>query len=123
MKVFVSSVILGFEAEREAAARGACTLDHEVKRAEDFNATSASPQATCLAGVRWADAVVLLLGRRYGDVQSSGLSATHEEYREARNRCDVLAFIQTGIEREAKQDAFVKEVQDYTQGIFTRGFA
>lgn len=30
-----------------------------------------------LAGVRWAEAVILLLGVRYGDRQPSGISPTH----------------------------------------------
>jgi hypothetical protein len=85
MKIFLSSVIRGFEAYRNAAARAARALRHEVKRAEDFPASSATPQQACLAGVRWAEAVILLLGVRYGDRQASGISPTHEEYRRRAN--------------------------------------
>ncbi len=54
MKVFVSSVIRGFEPFREAAVRAAQTLGHEVIRAEDFGASPDSPQQVCLAGcVGW----------------------------------------------------------------------
>lgn len=81
MKFFISSVIGGFEAEREAAVRAVRALRHEVVSAQDFPAGSDSPQTACLAGVRQSDAVVLLLGERYGPLQASGLSATHEEYR------------------------------------------
>ena len=123
MKVFISSVISGMEAYREAAAQAVRALGHEVVRAEDFGAQPESPQVACLAGVRQADAVVLLMGERYGAPQSSGLSATHEEYREARERRPVLVMVQDGVEREADQDAFVREVQDWAQGHYTNSFA
>src|SRR5690349_5931214 len=103
MKIFVSSVIRGFEQYRDAAARAAKTLGHEVKRAEDFAASPATPQQACLAGVRWADAVILLLGSRYGERQPSGIAPTHEEYREARERCPVLIFVERGVTVEPGQ--------------------
>ncbi len=109
MKVFISSVIGGFEAYRDAAAQAISTLGHTAKRSEDYGASPSSPQAVCLAGVREADCVVLILGDRYGEDQPSGLSASHEEYREARDRVDVLAFIQRDISPETPQDAFITE--------------
>ena len=112
MKVFISSVIGGFEQYRDAASRAARTLRHEVRRSEDFGASPASPQQTCLAGVRWADVVVLLVGARYGERQRSEISATHEEYREARGTRDVLAFVQQGTQRESAQEEFLREVRD-----------
>ena len=123
MKVFISSVIRGLEAYRDAASRAARALRHEVKRAEDFTASAATPQQTCLAGVRLADVVILLVGSRYGDRQDSGLSATHEEYREARNRCPVLVFIQQNVNFESEQEVFVREVQAWSTGHFTSAFS
>ena len=96
VKVFISSVVGGLEPFRDAAAEVAALLRHEVKRSEDFGASTEAPQQACLAGVRWADVVVLLLGVRYGDPQPSGISATHEEYREGKSRCPVLALVQQG---------------------------
>lgn len=122
MKVFVSSVIRGMEAYREAAVRGVKALGHEATRAEDFPAMSASPRQACLAGVREADAVVLLLGGRYGGTLASGISATHEEYREARGKRPVLAFVQTGVEVEHAQQAFVDEVRTWEGGSYTASF-
>ena len=43
---------------------------YAVIAAEDFGASPGSPQQVCLAGVREADVVVLLLGARYGTPQS-----------------------------------------------------
>ena len=52
MKVFVSSVIGGFETFREAASDAVRSLGYEVIRAEDFGASPTSPQEACLASVR-----------------------------------------------------------------------
>lgn len=107
---------------REAAARAARTLGHEVKRSEDFPALAESPQQACLAGVREADVLVLLLGPRYGQLLESGLSATHEEYREARERRPVLTFVQKGVDAEPTQQDFIDEVRRWHGGAFTADF-
>jgi hypothetical protein len=115
-------VISGFESFRDAGADAARTFGHEVRRSEDFAASTLSPQRVCLEGVRWADVVVVLLGARYGDVQPSGLSATHEEFREARGITDVVAFTQVGVRREPAQEDFVKEVRAWSGGHIAPGF-
>jgi hypothetical protein len=122
MKVFISSLIRDLDALRDAAASGVVTLGHSAVRAEDFGAAPGSPQQACLAGVRDSDALILILGARYGQVQPSGVSATHEEYREARDTRPVLAFIQKGMEPEARQAAFIREVQGWEHGHFTSEF-
>ena len=122
MKVFISSVIGGFESYRDAAASAVEGLGYEVVRAEDFGATARSPQEACLAGVRKADLTILVLGQRYGATQPSGLSATHEEYREAQGRHPVLAFVQEGVDYDALQTEFVREVREWETGSLTAGF-
>lgn len=121
-KVFISSVIGGFEQMRAAAAGAVQDLGHAIIRAEDFGASAASPRIACLAGVRAADVVILLLGQRYGEVQDRDISPTHEEFREAKGRRAILAFIQSGVVREAQQDEFVREVQDWVEGVYTERF-
>lgn len=122
MKVFLSSLIGGFEELRDAAAAGIETLGHVVVRAEDFSASHDSPQSACLAGVRDSDLVVLVLGDRYGYVQASGLSATHEEYLEARPNRPVLVFLLGDRNPEARQIDFINDVQGWEQGHFTADF-
>jgi hypothetical protein len=122
MKFFISSVISGLEEERGSARRAVGALRHEALSAEDFPAGSDSPQTACLAGVRQCDAVVLLLGARYGALQASGLSATHEEYREAQNSSYVMAFVQSGVTPEPRQQDFIAEVQGWEKGRFTESF-
>ena len=122
MRVFLSSVIAGYEDFRTAAADAITNLGYEVSRAEEFGASAATPQQACLAAVRESDLVVLVLGGRYGSKQSSGLSATHEEYHEARSSIPVLVFVQDEIDYEPEQSRFIQEVQDWESGNLTQRF-
>ena len=123
MKVFISSVISGYEAERAAAAKAIRVLGHEAVMAENFQASPLSPQAACLGALRTADLVVLLVGSRYGYPQASGLSATHEEYREAQGRKDTIVVIEQGVDREEAQVDFLVEVQKWEAGHMTKTFS
>ena len=123
MKVFVSSVISGFEPYRAAARIAVETLRHEPVMAEDFGARPTSPQVACLDGVRRADLVVLILGGRYGMVQGgSGVSPTHEEFLEARRNKPVLVFVQQAVDREPAQAEFIDEIQAWQGGSHRQGF-
>jgi hypothetical protein len=122
VKVFISSVIRGYGAYRDAAEAGSRALGHDVIRAEDFGASPESPQAACLAGVRDADVVVLLLGEKYGYPQEAGLSATHEEYREARASRPVIVFTEAGVAHDPQQAEVLLEVQRWEHGHYTEPF-
>ena len=123
MRIFISSIITGFEAQRTAARRAVTTLRHEPVMAEDFGAQPNPPQIACLQGLRTSDAVVLILGEHYGFVPpNSTLSATHQEYREARETKPVLAFVQEGISPGPEQSAFIAEVQAWEGGLFRGSF-
>ena len=122
MKVFVSPLISGMEPLRAAARAAITTLRHEPIMAEDFGASPNSPQIACLSGLRDAEVVVLILGPGYGAVQDSGLSATHEEYEEAKGQKSVFAFVQEGVNHEPQEADFVREVQGWESGLFRSGF-
>jgi hypothetical protein len=66
--------------------------------------------------------MILILSKRYGHFQASGLSATHEEYREARDTRPVIVFIEAEIDPEPQQAEFIKEVQGWERGHFTAEF-
>lgn len=124
MKVFISSLIAGFGPERAAVRRAVTTLRYEPVMAEDFGAQPHSPQIACLQGLRGSDAVVLVLGERYGVVpHGSTISATHQEYREARGTKPVIAFVQEGVTAEPEQVAFIDEVQAWEGGLFRGAFS
>lgn len=122
MKVFISSIITGLEEFRTAAREAVTQLGHEPVMAEDFHAKPHSPQIACLEGLRQSGLVVLILGSEYGQKQQEGISATHEEYREAKESHPILAFVQNGVNRNPDQDKFLKEVQSWEQGLFRNSF-
>ena len=124
VRVFVSSIMGGeFAALRDTVCDAIGLLGYEALRAEDYVASPASAQVACLAGVRSADAVVLILGSQYGVPQASGLSATHEEYQEARETSrPVLAFIAEDAQPTPAQAEFIGEVQNWEQGQYTSSF-
>lgn len=123
MKIFVSSLISGFEEYRAAARDAVRALGHEPVMAEDFPSQPNSPQVACLSGLRQSALILLLLGDRYGVPQSSSLSATHEEYRDAKGNRPVIAFVQEGVSREPAQQVFVDEVQKWEGGLLRSGFS
>lgn len=123
MKIFISSLIVGMEELRAAARDAVTTLRHDRIMAEDIGAQPRSPQVACLAGVRQSDLVLLILGNRYGTEQPSGISATHEEYREAKGRKPVIAFVQRGVEPDTRQEEFIREVQGWETGLFLGTFS
>lgn len=101
MRVFVSSVIGGMELHRDAASDAVESLGYTVIRSEEFGASSDTPRRACMEAARTADLTLVLLGARYGEPQSSGLSATHEEFREARDHGTVTVFVQADMDPEA----------------------
>lgn len=120
-KVFISSIITGME-DMRAAAKGACTaLDIVTLTAEPLPASPSSPQGACLQLVRNSDAVVLLLGRRYGLVQQSGKSATEEEFDEAARLGKSLFVFITSAEMEPEQERFQQRISAWQGGqLFKR---
>jgi len=123
MKMFVSSLIATMEPFRAAATAAIRSLGHEPITAESFGASAMAPRVACLSGVRESAVVVLIAGSSYGATQPSGLSATHEEYLEARGQRPVLVFVQSDVDREPAQARFVREVEDWENGNFRAAFS
>lgn len=123
LKVFISSVIKGFSQFREAAAEGVRTFSHKPIMAEDFPANPTTPQRACLQGVRQSDAMVLILGKRYGTIQATGLSATHEEYNAAKGQMPVYVFLEQRNDQDDEQRDFISSLGDWQSGHFASYFS
>lgn len=117
MKVFISSLITGMEAERAAVKHVVEVLRHQPIMAEEFGSRPSSPQVACLSELRDADLVILVLGSNYGVKQANGFSATHQEFKEAQNRKPILTFVQSG-DPESDQTALIKEASGWEKGQF-----
>jgi len=130
--VFVSSVIEDYAAERQAVRDAIYTLQNEgldvrPVLAEELPAGREAPRTALLEEVGSCDVYVGILGRRYGYVNPhSGLSATEEEYRRAREHAKpILLFVEqlpAGEEGEARQREFVGAVTDYVSGHYVSFF-
>ena len=123
MKVFISSVINGFEPFRAAAKDAVEALDYHPVMSEHFGARTYSSEQACLTEVDQCDLYVLILGIKYGYEPEPGRSVTQQEFHQAvRQRKPILVFTQKA-EFEEKQAAFVAEVSDYKFGYFRASFS
>lgn len=110
MRVFVSSVIKGFESYRAAARRGVLLVGMDPVMAEDFPALPVSPQSACLDGVRSSDVYLGVLTTRYGDVGDSGISPTEEEFEEATRLGLPRLILRVREELERRQAEFLERL-------------
>lgn len=124
-KVFVSSVMNGFDAERLAVRQAIESVGMHPLMAETAAASPDPSKHALLPLVEQAGVVILVLGARYGFIAEHGLSPTEDEFNHARKAgTPVLVFVQNGVEREEEQDAFVKRVQGgWGEGAFTGFFS
>lgn len=125
MKVFISSVRRGLEAERDYLPDLVRALGHQPLRFEDFGAQDLTSRGACLAGVQEADVYLLLLGATYGGpMDDSGLSATEEEFNTATGRSlPVYVFKKREITPDPQQQGFLDRVGNYQEGRFWAEFA
>src|SRR5438876_486812 len=105
--VFISSIQGGFEDVRAAARAGVESFGLRPVMAETLGAADASPQRALLDRVAETDVLVLLVGPRYGARQASGLSATEEEFDEARLRGKQVLVLRQEGELEPEQKEFL----------------
>lgn len=115
-RVFISSVMEGFEDIREAARQGITNSGAEAVLIEDFLAADSSPRNACLDGVRSSDALLLIIGKRGGWVAPSGNLVVEEEYNEAR-RCKLPTFLFVqNISHDDTASDLKKRLSDYIDG-------
>jgi hypothetical protein len=122
-RVFVSSVVTGFEAYRRAAKEGILAAGGEpILVNEDFPSIPDSSRNACLDAVASSDALALVIGERGGWKAPSGRFVIEEEYDEAVRRGIPLYVFLQDIARDAETDRFAKRVSDYVLGRFRTSF-
>jgi uncharacterized protein DUF4062 len=114
--VFISSIQSGFEDVRAAARAGVESFGWRAMMAETVGAAPASPQRALLDRVGESDVLVLLVGSRYGARQESGLSATEEEFDEARRRGKPILVLREEGELEPEQQEFLEHATGGWEG-------
>lgn len=111
LRVFISSTA-DLADERDAAERALAALNIDGTRFESWPSAPGNPIQVCIDEVEQSDALIVLLGDRYGSLADNGLSVTHLEYRCARNNSrPVFAFVLQRQHRDAAQQAFLGEVR------------
>lgn len=117
MRVFISSVVGGFEAYRQAARRAVENIAAIPVMCEDFGARPYSSERACLTEIEGSDVFVLLIGERFGFETEQRISVTQQEFRHARHLgVPILVFVLEGA-LEERQLAFRQEVEAYHSGF------
>jgi hypothetical protein len=113
---FISSIQSGFEDVRAAARAGVESFGWRAMMAETIGAAPTSPQRALLDRVADSDALLLLVGPRYGARQESGVSATEDEFDEARRRGKPILVLRQEGELEPEQQELVERATGGWEG-------
>lgn len=124
MRVFISSVRISLEQERDSLKGLILALGHEPVMFEDFTAQPVPSRQACLEGVQSCDVYLLLLGERYGyEFPETGLGPTAEEHVAARTAgIPRLVMRKIGVPPEPKQKELIEEIRSYRDGVFYSEF-
>ena len=111
--VFVSSVIAGMTAEREAARGAVEGIGGRVVMFERLGGRDDDAETAYLTGVRSSDIYVGILGDRYGKPEPTGYSPTHTEYNEAVKVGLRISVWATTGEMDGRQRDFLDEIRTF----------
>lgn len=118
--VFVSSVIVGMEAERAATGEAAERLGAVAQLFERFGGRDDDPEDAYLGAVAASDIYIGLLGARYGKPLKTGYSATHTEYDEAVRRGLRISVWSAECDLDGRQRDFLDAVRVFqTTGSYS----
>lgn len=115
LRVFVSSVMSGFDSYRAAARQGISDAAMEPVLIEDFPSLDASSRTACLDLVQSSDVYIVVIGDRPGS-SPLGKPVVEEEFEEARRRkLPRLMFLQN-VGRDAETEALTQRLSDFVAG-------
>lgn len=122
-RVFVSSVIDGFETFRRAAKEAISRAGGiPVLVNEDSPSLRTSSRNACLDAVDSSDIFILVIGERGGWRAPSGKLVIEEEFERARKRKQsILVFVKDSA-RDSDAEQLVKSISDYVSGYFRATF-
>jgi hypothetical protein len=113
-RVFVSSVMAGYEAPRRAAVEAIEAVGAEPVIFERFGGRDSDPEEAYLAEVESSTIYVGLLGERYGRLLPTRYSATHAEYLHAEQHgLRISVWADLDATPEGRQQSFLDEVRQF----------
>jgi 6-phosphogluconolactonase/glucosamine-6-phosphate isomerase/deaminase len=132
LRVFVSSTVKDLESERQIIEKVLQEMRIDSFLSEHKSAQHMAPRDTCLNTIFECDALILIIGGKYGYVPKADripgspydgkISVTHGEFLEARRlQKPILVFVKE-ITRETRERNFLTEVSDFLQGQFYTTF-
>jgi len=122
--VVIRSTIADLQPEREAIKAGIRELYLAPVFAEGFGARPGTPREECLKEVRESDLYIGLFWQRYGYITDRGISATEEEYQEARGAGKpILVYVKEPAQRELLLTRFLRDLQEYGTGHLRSTFS
>ena len=117
---FVSSVMDGMTAEREAVRDTVEALGGRVVLFERLGGRDDDAPTAYLSGVRSSDIYVGILGERYGKPEQTGYSPTHTEYNEAVKAGLRISVWATTGDMDGRQRDFLEEIRTFhTTGSYS----
>ena len=119
-RVFASSVIPGLKECRDHAKAAITKVGALAVMFETFGGKEDPPDIAYLSEVGRSDIYVGILDIPYGRVQENGISATHDEYREAERIGLPISVWVTTSAKDERQQALVEEVRElHTTGSYS----
>ena len=120
LTVFISSVMAGMAAEREAVCVAVESIGGKVSMFELLGGRDDHAETAYLAGVQSSDIYVGVLGARYGTPDRTGYAPTHAEYNEAIKAGLRISVWATTGEMDGRQRDFLNEVRTFhTTGSYS----
>lgn len=121
-RVFVSSIMEGYDEFRGAARRGIERAGGMPVLVEDQPAGSSSPRTACLDLVASSDVVLSVIGDRGGYRAPSGRLVVREEFDEAQARSKPTVVLLQDVERDTDGQQLAGELSDWVAGRLRRTF-
>lgn len=122
-RVFVSSIMEGYEEYRAAARQGIERAGGKPVLIEDEPSRPQSPRNACLDLIASSDAILTIVGPRGGYRAPSGKLVVREEFDEAQRRNLPTVLLAQDVERDTDGEELVRDLSGWVKGRLRRTFA
>jgi hypothetical protein len=118
-RVMISSTVKDLIEEREEAERAIRSLNVQGFRAETIGSRPYTPKRLCALWAEQCNALVLIIGERYGHrIKSTGKSVVEFEFEVAYKQDPekIFVYVKDGVTREPELENFHDRLRDFENG-------